>query len=120
MLLVEDEPEVRRVVRQQLRDGGYLVLEAGDGEEALRLLESVPAVEVLVSDVMMPGGLDGRALVAAARRLRPELRAVLVSGYAGGRSEAAGPQDGPLLQKPFTRDDLLAAIEGAAAVGPAP
>ena len=114
VLLVEDEPEVRRVIRQQLRDRGYLVLEAGDGTEALRLLEAVPDVEVLVSDVMMPGGPDGRDLAESARRRRPDLRIVLISGYPGGHAGGDSvPLDVPLLQKPFARDDLVAAIEGA-------
>ncbi|HYD68867.1 PAS-domain containing protein [Azospirillum sp.] len=114
VLLVEDDAEVRRVIRRQLVDLGHLVVEADSGAEAARLLDAAPEVAVLVSDVMMPGGLGGRELAALARAKRPDLRVVLISGYADGMEGG----DTPILHKPFTRDDLAAAI-GAAAIGAA-
>ncbi|HEY0836080.1 MAG TPA: PAS-domain containing protein [Azospirillum sp.] len=111
VLLVEDEAEVRRVIRRQLVELGYLVVEADSGTEAVRLLDAVPEVAVLVSDVMMPGGLGGRQLAELARARRPDLRVVLISGYADGL-EGCGT---PILHKPFTRDEIAAAIAATGA-----
>ncbi|GAB2180750.1 hypothetical protein DLREEDagrD3_09730 [Denitratisoma sp. agr-D3] len=109
VLLVEDDPDVRRIVRLQLTDLGYPVLEAANGDEALPMIEHVPDIGLLVSDVVMPGRLDGRALAQAARRLRPAMGIVLMSGYADGAEDMAA-SDIPLLAKPFGRDALAAAL----------
>ena len=70
MLLVEDEPEVRKVVRMQLTGLGHAVIEAADGVEALGLLQHVDDIALLVSDTVMPGGIGGRELARRARALR--------------------------------------------------
>ena len=111
VLLVEDEPEVRRIVRLQLTELGHPVLEAHNGSEAARLLESVPGIGLLVSDVVMPGDLDGHALVTQARALRPDLRVILMSGYADNPAPIPIEHDNiRLLAKPFTKDDIAHAI----------
>ncbi|ENO78065.1 PAS-domain containing protein [Thauera sp. 63] len=111
ILLVEDEPEVRKVIRMQLTALGHAVLEAGDGVEALALLESVEDIAVLISDTVMPGGLNGRELAQRARALRPALPILLVTGYArelpAGDDAAAGI---PVLRKPFDPPALAAAL----------
>jgi len=111
VLLVEDDPEVRRIVRLQLIDLGYPVLEAANGDEALPMVENVPDIGVLISDVVMPGALNGRALAAAALDRRPGLAILLMSGYADGPG-AETTSAIPLLPKPFSREALAAALAG--------
>ena len=107
-LLVEDDAEVRRVVRLQLTSLGYPVLEAESGDEALAMLENIDDIGLLLTDIVMPGQLNGRALAVAARRLRPRIRVVLMSGYEEGRHEAPAF---PKLEKPFTPAELAALLD---------
>ena len=109
VLLVEDDAEVRRVVRMQLTGLGYPVIEATNGAEGLALLGQVGEIALVVSDVVMPGGIDGLTLARTVRTRRPEVGVLLMSGYAGGPKAIAG--DVPLLAKPFTRHELAAALE---------
>lgn len=111
VLLVEDDPDVRRVIRLQLVRLGYPVMEAEHAGDALALLESVPSVGILISDVVMPGGMDGRALCSEARQRAPHVKALLISGYADGPAAASAPASWPLLKKPFTDTDLQQALE---------
>ena len=109
VLLVEDDAEVRRVVRMQLTGLGYPVIEAANGAEGLALLDQIREIALVVSDVVMPGGTDGLSLARAVRERRPEVGMLLISGYAGGPDVPAG--DVPLLAKPFARHELAAALE---------
>ena len=108
VLLVEDEPEVRKVIRQQLTELGYPVLEAANGLEAAAMLEAVEDIALLVSDTVMPG-MGGRELATLARRLHPQLPILLITGYATGDAPATAP-DIPTLRKPFERAALASAI----------
>lgn len=111
VLLVEDEPEVRRVIRLQLSALGYPVLEAADGPEAAILLENVPDIATLVTDTVMPGGLGGRELALLARKLRPDLPVLLITGYASDSALVEVTDiDIPVLRKPFERNALEAAL----------
>ncbi len=110
VLLVEDEPNVRRVVRQQLIDLGYPVIEAEDGVQALAMIDQIPDIAIVVSDVIMPGGLDGRQLADRVRMRLPDMRIVLMSGYT---DEADAGSDLPVLAKPFVRQDLARALRAA-------
>ena len=107
-LLVEDEPEVRKVIRQQLTELGFPVIEASNGFEARAMLEAVEDIALLVSDTVMPG-LGGRELAATARALRPQLPILLITGYATGDVPAGSPNI-PTLRKPFDRAALAAAL----------
>lgn len=109
VLLVEDDPDVRRVIRLQLVDLGYPVIEADHAADALLLLASVPTVGILISDMVMPGGMDGPALCRAASLNAPDVKALLISGYATSPESAIGP---PLLKKPFTAVELQQALDG--------
>jgi PAS domain S-box-containing protein len=115
VLLVEDEPQVRRVLRLQLTELGYPVVEANNGSEAVQMLENVVDIGILVTDIVMPGDLDGRGLARLAREQRPELRVVLISGYPADKSgRETGLDIGlPILAKPFTKETLAAAIAAA-------
>ncbi len=115
VLLVEDDPDVRRVIRLQLVGLGYPVIEADHASDALLLLASVPTVGILISDMVMPGGMDGRALCLAARQRAPQVKALLISGYSDSHGLAALPENAmspPLLKKPFTDIELQRALDG--------
>ena len=111
VLLVEDDPDVRRVVRQQLVDFGYPVIEAENGVQALEMIEQITDIAIVVSDVIMPGGINGRQLAAAVLGDHPHMRIVLMSGYT---DEAAGDvgNELPVLAKPFAAQDLARALQG--------
>lgn len=112
VLLVEDDPDVRRVIRLQLVGLGYPVMEADHAADALLVLASVPAVGILISDVVMPGGMDGRTLCKEAHRHSPHLKSLLISGYASSEHALpAGAVDLPLLRKPFTASELHLALD---------
>ena len=114
VLLVEDEPEVRKVIRMQLTELGYPVIEAGDGVEALALLEVIDDIALLVSDTVMPGGLNGHELARRARLLRPALPILLVTGYTGEKPDGDTAAQLPVLRKPFDPPALAAALAALA------
>jgi len=102
---------VRRIIRLQLTELGYPVIEAGDGLEARSLLEQVDDIAILVTDTVMPGGLNGRELAAHARALRPTLPILLITGYACQTTQDDGAdRDIPVLRKPFDRAALERAL----------
>jgi CheY-like chemotaxis protein len=114
VLLVEDEETIRTVIAEALREDGYRVLEADEGASGLRALREAvrapykDAVSLLVTDVGLPGGLDGRQLADAARELVPNLPILLITGYGGDAITGQG-QLGPgmeLLSKPFALGSL--------------
>jgi two-component system cell cycle sensor histidine kinase/response regulator CckA len=111
VLLVEDDPQVRAVTVRCLRAGGYRVLEACDGREALDIAAREGSLHLLLTDVMMPG-LDGHAVAGALRRDRPELRVLYVSGHAEEVIVKRGVLEAGIefLAKPFTPSGLLARV----------
>ncbi len=109
VLLVEDDPDVRRIIRLQLVGLGYPVIEADHAADALLLLANVPTVGILVSDLVMPGGMDGRTLCQAASLSAPHVKTLLISGYESAPDGAPGPA---LLEKPFSSADLQQALDG--------
>jgi PAS domain S-box-containing protein len=112
VLLVEDEPNVRRVVRQQLIDLGHPVIEAENGAQALEMIEQIPDIAIVVSDVIMPGGINGRQLAEQTLAGHPAMRIVLMSGYTDDGEEDTG-NNLPILAKPFARQDLARALQRA-------
>lgn len=107
VLLTEDDAEVRRVVRLQLTSLGYPVLEAESGEEAAQMLEHVQEIGLLLSDVVMPRQWNGRTLAEFARKIRPNLHIVLMSGHAPDRAAwLPDVSEIPLLEKPFSQEQL--------------
>ncbi len=107
-LLVEDDAQVRKLARRMLLELGFAVLEADNGAEASLILSQTEGIVLLLSDVVMPGGVDGRELALHARDRCAVRRVILMSGYA---PELQGPFDFPLLAKPFTQAQLAALIE---------
>ena len=112
VLLVEDEPNVRRVIRQQLIDLGYPVIEAENGAQAREMIEHIPDIAIIVSDIIMPGGINGRQLADWVMQHRPQLSILLMTGYAD-EHDTEGTSDLPLLAKPFIRQDLARALQRA-------
>lgn len=111
VLLVEDEAEVRKIIRMQLVDLGYAVLEADNGVEALAMIEQIEEIACVVSDVVMPGGVSGWQLAERARRLRPGLHVVLISGNAQDSAAGLAAELGiDPLYKPFSKEQLALAI----------
>lgn len=106
VLLVEDDDKVREVVRKQLSALGYVVLEAESGHEAADMIENIPAIQLVLSDIVMPGGMDGRALARFVRRFRPSLPVVLMSGYAHASRPALEQPAFQVLDKPFSQQAL--------------
>jgi len=109
ILLVEDEPAVRRVSARMLEGQGYRVLLASSGEEALRVVEDGrEPIHLLLTDVILAGGMSGRALAERVRALRPELKVLFVSGYTSDVTILHGllEQGVTLVQKPFTAESL--------------
>jgi CheY-like chemotaxis protein len=82
ILLIDDEPLVRLIGSEQLEELGYQVLEASDGSSALRILQANRTIDLLITDVGLPGGMNGRQLADVARVQRPELKLLFVTGYA--------------------------------------
>ncbi|AMO37630.1 Histidine kinase [Thauera humireducens] len=113
VMLVEDDDKVREVVRKQLSSLGCAVLEAESGHEAADMIENIPAIALVLSDIVMPGGMDGRALARFVRRFRPELPVVLMSGYAERTETGREDADVPMLDKPFTQERLVEVLHAA-------
>lgn len=114
VMLVEDEESVRSFTRTVLEQFGYRVYEASNGSEALRLWSSVgPQVDLLLTDVIMPGDWTGQRLAQELRRQRPGLGVVLMSGYGPGllEEEPAGSSETPFLAKPYSIRTLKETIE---------
>jgi PAS domain S-box-containing protein len=111
ILVVEDDPRVRRVTVARLNDVGYHVLEAGTGPEALAILRDHPEVSLLFTDIVMPGGMHGNELADAAREIRPGLKVLFTSGYAEPSLAGRGIiEEENWLKKPYTAADLAARL----------
>jgi CheY-like chemotaxis protein len=106
VLVVDDDEDVRRFAAETLAEAGFEAIEAGDADEALRVLQDRHDVKVLVSDVRMPGAMNGYRLAQRVRDRWPHVEIVLISGYATpDRRDIAFDCD--LLAKPFEADELV-------------
>jgi PAS domain S-box-containing protein len=114
VLVVDDEDGVRMLVCEVLEERGYDVIEASDGAGAMAVLQAGTPVDLLVTDIGLPGGMNGRHLADAARRLRPGLLVLFITGYeeteAGGTDVTDVGMD--VLTKPFTAQALFSRITG--------
>ena len=110
VLVVEDEASVRALTTQSLRSLGYRVLEADNARDALRIVEENPDLQMVMSDVVMPGELDGLELAQRVHAKRPEIALLIVSGYT---DHASSPIPWPTLAKPYRRDELARALREA-------
>jgi CheY-like chemotaxis protein len=111
VLVIEDEPVVRGLIVEVLADLGFAPLEATDGPAGLEVLQSRQRVDLLISDIGLPG-LNGRQLADAARQLRPGLKVIFMTGYAEAAASAQGFLEPGmvLITKPFAMAELTAKI----------
>ncbi|HEY7576034.1 MAG TPA: ATP-binding protein, partial [Acetobacteraceae bacterium] len=112
VLVVDDEPTVRMLVTEVLEDHGYSAIEAADSVSALKVLRSDVRIDLLITDVGLPGSMNGRQMADAAREARPGLRVLFITGYAENAAIGKSPlQPGMhVLSKPFSMDKLAASI----------
>ncbi len=113
VLVVDDEPTVRMLVTEVLEDLGYIALEAGDGAAGLRVVQSDARIDLLVTDVGLPGGMNGRQFAEAARVIRPGLEVLFITGYAENAVLGHGHLEAGMhvLTKPFAIEVLASRIE---------
>jgi len=113
VLLVEDEPGVRMVVRDILADLNYTVLEAESGQAGLNIVASEVRIDLLLTDVGLPGGMNGRQLADAARQRRPDLKVLFITGYAASAAVGNGRMEPGMqvITKPFSLDTLAARVQ---------
>ena len=111
ILLVEDDPDFSEVCALVLRSGGYEVLSAPDHRLALDILESDQPVDLLLTDLTMPGRANGMALARMARLRRPRLGILYLTGQSA--DDVASEALGPILQKPVANERLLAEVASA-------
>jgi two-component system cell cycle sensor histidine kinase/response regulator CckA len=117
ILLVEDEDMVRTVAERALARQGYKVLTAADGEQALEVLASGEAIDLMISDVVMPN-MDGPTMVGHARRTHPDLPVLFMSGYAEEQlRKSIDIANVAFLPKPFSVSQLAEAARDTLAAG---
>ncbi|WP_238193033.1 hybrid sensor histidine kinase/response regulator [Methylobacterium frigidaeris] len=112
VLVIDDEPSIRMLVTEVLEDLGYTAIEAADGPSGLRVLQSDARIDLLVTDVGLPGGMNGRQVADAARVTRPDLKVLFITGYAENAAVGNGYLDCGMqvLTKPFAMEALASRI----------
>ena len=108
VLVIDDEPTIRMLVAEVLAESGYAVIEAPDGPAGLRVLESNARIDLLITDVGLPGGINGRHVADAAREHRPDLKVLFITGYAENAVIGRARLDHGMfvLTKPFQMEVL--------------
>ncbi len=106
ILIVEDDPRLRRVLSKRLRSLGYEVIEADSGAAAMAQLATRPEVAMIFTDMVMPGGMTGYELAQAALAIKPDIKVLFTSGYAEPAIVRLGQKTGAWLKKPYTADEL--------------
>ncbi|KPH82842.1 response regulator [Bosea vaviloviae] len=117
VLIVDDEPLIRMDLADMVRDAGYVALEAAHADEAIRLLESQPTIRILVTDIEMPGSMDGLKLAAAVRERWPPVAIIVTSGRILPANTAL-PAATTFLAKPYDGAAMEAALRKAAEAVP--
>ena len=106
VLVVEDEPLLRMSTVDMVEEAGFPTAEAANAKQAIQLLENRSDIRVIVSDIDMPPGMDGMALVAMVRRRWPPIAIILVSGHVA-KAEVVIPEGGRFFTKPFRPAELV-------------
>jgi PAS domain S-box-containing protein len=109
VLVIEDEPTVRVLITDLLQENGYKPLAAADGATGLKILQSEVRIDLLITDVGLPGGMNGRQIADAARVSRPDLKVLFITGYAENAAVGNGHLEAgmAILTKPFVMADLV-------------
>ncbi|PIK71446.1 PAS domain S-box protein [Methylobacterium frigidaeris] len=112
VLVIDDEPSIRMLVTEVLEDLGYTAIEAADGPSGLKVLQSDVRIDLLITDVGLPGGMNGRQVADAARVTRPGLKVLFITGYAENAAVGNGYLDAGMqvLTKPFVMEALATRI----------
>lgn len=111
VLIVEDEPIIRMGIADYIRNQGYTVIEAGSGDRAMAMIQAGKPVDVIVTDVQMPGEHDGIALALWTRQNFPHIKLIIVSGATSGAvgTDLLG-DEGEIVPKPYPYEDIAARI----------
>ncbi|MGK7870863.1 ATP-binding protein [Falsiroseomonas sp. E2-1-a20] len=118
ILVVDDEEAARTQITEFLNFNGFSTIEASDGAAALGLIESVQKIDLMISDIGIPGGMDGRQMADIACCLRPELKVLFITGYAKRAFTENGqlPHGAQVLAKPFSLRDMAVKVTGMTSV----
>ncbi len=119
VLIVEDEFLIRLTLLEVLMDEGYDVLEAENGPDALALLQADPAIDLLLTDIQMPGGMDGHSLSTRARQFRPDLPVIFMTGAPENADGQVPGTRNAYLAKPYSPSDMCTAVKQMLAAKPA-
>ncbi len=113
VLVVDDDAAVRMLVSEMLQELGFDAVEAVDGATALRILRSTLRIDLLITDVGLPGGMNGRDVADAAREIRPGLKVLFITGGSGSEATKTGrlSEGMSILKKPFRMDELLSRVD---------
>jgi CheY-like chemotaxis protein len=108
VLVIDDEPTVRMLIVEVLQEAGYTAIEAEDGPSGLKILQTDARIDLLITDVGLPGGMNGRQVADAARELRPDLKVLFVTGFAENAAVGNGHLESGMevITKPFMMADL--------------
>jgi CheY-like chemotaxis protein len=108
VLAVEDNPGLRRILIKQLEDLGYQVLEAENAQSAMEILKREPRIDLLFTDIVLPGGVNGSELARMAEAMRSDLKVLFTSGFPEAAFGPGGalPAGAMLLGKPYRKDEL--------------
>jgi CheY-like chemotaxis protein len=118
ILVVEDEDDVRDMVTTSLRDRGFSVLSVPNAEVALQILMEHVRFDLLFTDIMMPGTMDGFELADRAKHILPELKVIYATGFSHVARRAPEGLHGKLITKPYRVDQLMTEIEQARTIRP--
>jgi signal transduction histidine kinase/CheY-like chemotaxis protein len=112
VLVIDDEPTIRMLISEVLEEHGYRVVEASDGPSGMRIFQSAARIDLLITDVGLPNGMNGRQIAEAARQTRPGLKVLFITGYAENAVVGNGHLDKGMLviAKPFEMDVLARKI----------
>lgn len=121
VLVVDDESSIRMIVTDVLEEAGYTPIEAEDGRSGLQILQSNTRIDLLITDVGLPGGMNGRQLADAGRASRPDMKVLFITGYADNAVIRGGDLEAGMhvLTKPFAIDELVHRIKTLVNSGPA-
>lgn len=111
VLVVDDDDDVRALAVSSLHDAGYRALPAASGDVALALMQNGLVVDLLFTDIVMPGGLDGFSLAFEARQIQPDIKILYTTGFSGFPETRAGKRvNGKVLQKPYRPSTLACEV----------
>ena len=108
ILIVEDEFLIRLTLAEALTDDGFEVAEAASGDDALAMLEQDPGIELLLTDIQLPGKLDGVALAQAVRLLAPSMPVIFMTGRPDSMLDLGGSERDALIAKPYLPSEVCA------------